>query len=336
MHHIHRAGLLASVLASLLPTHAAFAVGSEDQVGTLTRVEGQVRLLSDPSTSVQGAGPHARFEGQYYTVVNAHVGDRFKNGNVITTSMAARARLVYDNGDLYTVGPATEFKIKWTEASAAASSPSVDIRYGTLRGVVSKGGPRTHLTIRTKTATMGVRGTEFFVADQGATHQTSLAVLRGAVQMKSDGAAKPVEVKSGQTASFHPAVETPAAAAASQAPPKIEVATTTKEELGTIRSLTTVKAAIADAVVADDKKAETVAKAEALEHKAVETALADLKTHAPELAAQVEKSAPADPGELEDSTVDHLIEKAPPAPPERKPFGLQLDDSSDVYKKYFK
>ncbi|MCC7442354.1 MAG: FecR domain-containing protein [Bdellovibrionales bacterium] len=327
---------LSRALLIALAIPAALASAS-DQVGHLTRVEGVVRILANPSETLQGEGPHAIYESEYFSVRAATVGTPLDNGDVISTAPGGKARIVYENGDHYTVGPSTEFRIRWN-GSGAEARPNIRILHGNLRGVVSKGGPRSRLSIRTRSATMGVRGTEFFVADQGASGQTSVAVLRGSVELKSKDVEKAVDVKQGQTASVSAPEPSPAAqqAAAPAAPAQIEVLTTTQEELSTIRVLSNVKAEIKDAVAKDDNRKQVEEKAQALERKAVETTLKDLKTYQPEVAAQLANTKITDPGEIGEKTVAKAIEKAPEAGRDRKPFGLDMDDSSDMYDKYFK
>jgi hypothetical protein len=162
---------------------SAFAWASE-QVGTLTQLDGEVKLFSNPAKELQGSGPHALFEGQYYTVGDAKVGSRLEKGNILRTAPSGKARVVFDNGDQYNVGTSTAYKVAY-EKDVADGKPSVDLMYG----IVAKGGPRSKLQIRTKSATMGVRGTDFYIADGGPTGGTEVTVMRGEVEVKPVAAA---------------------------------------------------------------------------------------------------------------------------------------------------
>ena len=177
--------LIACLLAitSLL---ASVTVHAGEQVGTLTQVDGTVVLYSEPSKTLQKESsglPHALFEGEYFLVRSAKAGDRVNLGNVVRTNPGAKARLVYDNGDQFNVGPASSFRIFWDKDTAEGKT-RMDLAYGKLRGIIAKGGPRSRLQIRTKAATMGVRGTDFFIAKSGATGETEVSILRGEVEVK--------------------------------------------------------------------------------------------------------------------------------------------------------
>ena len=58
---------------------SAFA---NDQVGTLTQVQGEVKLFFSPGNEMKGPSPHALFEGTYYSVKDAVAGSSVQKGNI--------------------------------------------------------------------------------------------------------------------------------------------------------------------------------------------------------------------------------------------------------------
>jgi hypothetical protein len=324
-------GLLAASLG------ASTSARASDQVGTLTQVEGDVKVFSHPSKTLQkDSGTHVLYEGEYYIAANASVGDKVDQGNIVRTAPGAKARVVFDNGDQINVGPATAMRIFWNKDARIANT-RMDLAYGKIRGIVEKGGPRSHLQIRTRTATMGVRGTDFFIADSGNDGGTEVSIMRGAVEVTPKVAgAKPVEVKQGMSADVPPVnppvAEKKAEAGKALAPvaPAVELRKTTQEELAGIQKSSTI-----------DKKAEAPAAAKpevaALEKKAVATTLKDIKIYDPKLYAALESKKPTSTDEINAHVVKELAKEAPKAPANHKPYKSEVDDlEQGAYEKYFK
>jgi hypothetical protein len=330
-------------LAGAIALLAAVPVQASVQVATVTQTEGTVKLLTSPTTQgFEGPPPHARFEGINYSEREVRVGDRVEQGNILRTSPGSKARVVYDNGDQLSVGSATAYKIRWKQDSAT-SQVSMDLMYGRVRGVVEKGGPRSHFLIRTKSATMGVRGTDFFIATGGAAAEaTEVTILRGAVevtplaQAASAAAPKPVVVKAGESAEVARPAPVPVGAVlsatededASTPAPGVEVRSTTQQELSAIRSASHVAAPAAPAP----------APVQALEQKAVATTMKDIQAADPALFAALQaKPAPASSEELNSAVVSKAAETAPAAPPNHKPSAVELDDAGQgVYDRFYK
>jgi hypothetical protein len=124
------------------------------------------------------------------------------------------------------------------------------------------------------------------------------------------------------TAAAAPAeTETPAAP-----PAKVELRRTTQEGLIAIQKSSEVKTEIH----------EEVARIEALEKKAVETTLKDIKAHDPKLYAQIEATHPRRVEQIHASAVQNLVKDAPKAPAKKKPFKSELEDlEQGAYEKYF-
>lgn len=325
------------------------------QVATLTQVQGETKLFSNPSKSMpaaQAGVTYALYEGEYYAVKDAAVGDKVEKGNILRTAPNGKARVVYDNGDQFNVGPGTAYRIQWSEDSLKATT-QVSLMYGKFRGIVEKGGPRSKLQLRTRSAVMGVRGTDFFVASNGADQSTEVAIIRGSVELKSDqAAAKAVAVKAGESAAVSAApaaLETKASdakvAKAPVAAPVVEVRKTTQEDLVAIQKASKIEAPkVAPVAAAKEIQAE-VAK---LEQKAVDTTIKDIKATDPKLAEQITKemakngaATPADVAALSErvnnQSINVAIKTAPKAPEKRKPFASEIEDlEAGAYQRYFK
>lgn len=294
------------------------------QVGTVTQIQGDVKLFTHPGKSVEGPPPHALYKGLYYSVQDAHIGDRLEKGYILRTMPGAKARVIYDNGDQIHVAPATAFAISW-DKDASDGKPEMDLSYGGARGVIEKGGPRSHFTIRTKTAVMGVRGTDFFIGVDPVTGATETATLRGSVAVASASAPSsvPVEVKAGETASVAAPPPVPQEKYTAQedetkpgapptplpAAPAIEVRKASVQELHAIQKVSEVKAE-PSAVATAPETAKVVAQ---LEAQAKVSTLKDIRLANPTLAAKLdhEPNGEVDIDALNKASVAVLVPAAP-------------------------
>lgn len=314
-----------SVLALLaLVLSASSYADSGTQVATVTQTEGNTQIFSHPSKTAYSDrslkdGTMALFEGKYYMIQAAKIGDRVENGNIVRTLPNAQARVVYDNGDQFSVGPGTAYQVAWNDKpkNEKELDAKMDLLYGRLRGTVSKEGPRKKFMIRTRAATMGIRGTDFYIADAGPNNETEISVLRGAVEVTSHaGTKKTEEVKTGMSAAVSK---------------DIEIRKTTKEDLTGIQAASTLPAP-------QSKPSEKIIQ---LEKKAIEVTLKDIELYQPELYKQV-VSDPAkvtNAQEINTKLVEVAKAGAPSAPPKRrKPRITELKDADDgdIYDKYFK
>lgn len=332
-------GLLCGVAALL--SAVTFAT---DFVPTITRVEGTAKIFSNPSKTKQGAGPHAMFESMFYTVAEAKVRMKLENGNIIQTGENSKVRLVYTNGDLFTVSANSAFKVS-LEERAGKTDTKVDMMFGKLRSFIVSGGPRTGMKVKTKTAVMGVRGTDFAVSAYGGEQGTTLSVLRGKVAIanqpvgsKSDALVKPVEVPAGSSASVKAPPEPVASkpGAAQSAAPVAPVAPIKIEKTDTLALLNIQKESAI-------KRPENVPVAEAkelesLEKKSAEATIVDIKKDNPELLNSVDgKALNIDNIDaIQTLTVKNLYEKAPKPADAPAPSGKIDDHADEIYDKYFK
>jgi FecR-like protein len=104
-------------------------------------------------------------------------------GDTITTQANSRAKLLFTDDSVITIGPASRFSVSeyLYNIPKQRSQSLFGLLYGRLRAVVG----RTALKITTATATAGVRGTVFEVWVDSATQKTYVAVLEGSVELRN-------------------------------------------------------------------------------------------------------------------------------------------------------
>ena len=89
-------------------------------------------------------------------------------GEVITTPSDGKIKLLLEDRSLMDIGPSSLFRLDQMKLEGgAARQVDATIAYGTLRtGVTQKLEGKSHFKVRTSSATMGVRGTEFVVKSE--------------------------------------------------------------------------------------------------------------------------------------------------------------------------
>lgn len=311
-----------------------FFVCSDSHAGvqdaSITKLMGSVQIFTHPSRTPHpkkdaSDGSMALFEGEYFLVREAKVGDTLGQGNILRTKVASRARLIYDNGDQILVAPGTAYRIRWEPKTE--TDPLLNLMYGKIRGVVSKQGPRGKFSLRTKVATLGVRGTDFFLSES-PTGETLLTVIRGAVEMRTSANATPFEVKMGFSASTQPSEK-----------PTIAVIETSREEFGAIARVSmTPDQAPPSAASIETPVAQKVV---SLEKKALEATTEDIRKYQPELFGKLSPTLPGvgSVDELNARSVASLSENAPSRPAKKKKPSrkdLDTDEESDPYRQYFR
>lgn len=338
-----------------------------DQAGTITYVEGTVKLFTNPRKALAKSdvtsAPTVRFEGLYYTIQDAKIGDRITQGAILRTAPGARARVVFENGDQYHVAPESAYRANANGSGGAGKRHAeIGIDYGKLRGVVSKDGPRSRLVIKTKSATMGVRGTDFYVSDRGNQGGTQVSVLRGAVELKPEWKKiKPVMVEKGFSAAVPGAEDRTQAAKTAEPTPEvydamqeggnqplqpaqpapskkvdhlqIELRKTTKTDLAVLQREISPRQELKLVERVEDEKLRV--QVEALEKKAVETTLKDIQAADPQLYAKVSQESNLTIQKLNTGSVNQVFVNAPTDP--GKPFRGNLEDlEDDAYQRYYK
>jgi len=184
--------LLSMVLAGAQNTvcHAAQPIGSA------VSVSGKVLMRNDSTTAAQ--------------MTFLKVGDQLEVGSIINTGSDGAVKLLMTDKTIVDLGPSSLFKVnEYQLKNGSDRTVDVSVEYGKVRASVNQHltGEKGKFTIRTKAATMGVRGTEFVIlapmSSQGgqpaASEQTQLTVIKGRVDVATSASpnSAPTEVLAG-------------------------------------------------------------------------------------------------------------------------------------------
>jgi hypothetical protein len=312
------------------------AMAAGDYAGRLVRKAGELEIFLKPSKNVTGKGPHVKFEGMYYTVKkNPRLGYKIPNASVVRTGAKSKARIVYKNGDQFSIGEGTSYKIVSHVTKAGSKrATSVNLLYGKIRAVISNEGPRSNMKIRTNTAVMGIRGTDFYVSKRSSLKGAEVSVLRGMVELKgSNRKGKSVKIQTGFSGKAPPPTKKLARGAKRRKGIQIEAAVvvllTSKQELVKIQNQSVIKK---DEMSKEKVNSKVAAVLERLEKKAVDNTLKDIKRYDPEMYAKLKDQKLSNVDEINTNVVKKVFQKAPD-----RPTKANLDDLSDenVYEKYF-
>jgi len=317
------------------------ALGSSPQVATLTQVQGTVKIFTHPSKTLQphraqagkNGPPHALFENEYYLVEDAKLGSPIEKGNIVRTTPGSKARVIYPNGDQFYIGSGTAYRVTWNE-EASLPKVEVNLMYGKLRGIIEKGGPRTQLLIKTKSAIMGVRGTDFFISSGGINEATQVTTIRGEVGITPRVIHKNQPIETIQVMTGFTGEVNLNAAQALQTEPKVELKKTDQRELTQIKQSVKINSEPGPKVV-EPQLNQTLA---SLEKKATQTTLNDIKIYDKVLYENIKQGI--QPGSVDDvnnAAVENLFKAAPKGPTLRKPSKGEIEDTEDgAYERYFK
>ncbi|MBI5139565.1 FecR domain-containing protein [Candidatus Nomurabacteria bacterium] len=121
-------------------------------------------------------------------------GDAIAKGSVINTSSTSAVKLLMTDKSVLDLGPSTLFKVNEYKLNQTSDRQvDMEMSYGKIRASVnSPVGPKGKFTIRTKAATMGVRGTEFVVT-------SGIDTYMARATPDATGAAKAVPATAGKT-----------------------------------------------------------------------------------------------------------------------------------------
>lgn len=352
------------VLSAMLVVTSLNLMAAE-HTGTISKMRGTVEILSGGTKSVSGRGPHVKYNGKYYTLTKPGVGDKVFQGQIVRTGKRSLARIIFENGDQFMVGPGSEYSLSIPKKKARGSS-LINLTRGKLRAIISKEGPRNKMNVETRNVAMGVRGTDFYVDAKGY-DRSEVSVIRGEVKLKekpvekivkmkakeikvvrkSTEPKKEVTLKTGYSAAFtverkiDEIVKTEKKAMKKEAQEVIEtdlkIKRTTKEKLVAIQKNTVVKETPEERKVAAKVDETIKKKIEKLEKKAVKVTLDDIKTHTPEVYEKIKKEE-TKLASAEQLSTKVVAEAFKEAPKEEKISADDLEDlgGEDAYDKYFK
>jgi hypothetical protein len=311
------------LMMSLLISATSFAAKHD---GIIVRLKGKAEVLANPSHKPQGPGPHVLLNGKYYTSKKARLGYKVLNGNIIRTDKGTKLRVVYKNGDQINVGSASAYEVSWNPKKEKTDPSTIRLMYGTIRGIVKKNGPRSGVKIKTKSAVMGIRGTDFNIAQNGLSGDTAISVIRGNVDVNilnpKKGSPKKLEVKQGQTAEVITKI------VEKKEKKEAKIIQTSKQELVKIQQETTIEKADVDEV--EKKVATVIAK---LEEASAQTTISDIKQYDKNLYEEIQKKKIKNVDSINTMAIKKVAQKAPL---KKGKFDVDsLDLSDDAFDQYF-
>ena len=316
-------------------------VKANENIATLTQLQGEAKIFFHPAKSLplKTESPRALFEGEYFEVKEAKVGDQIEKGSIFRTSPGSKARLIYPNGDQINVASASAYRVSWTVAeakntNATKAKTQINLMYGKLRGIIEKGGPRSRLQVKTKSAVMGVRGTDFFVEEDTKSGETYFSIIRGKVEVKSTAKnTLPVDIVAGYSLHIDTNVVTKA-----QPVPKLELQKTSQQEFVKIQKASSLASGLASG--SNPAQNPPDAKIAQLETQASQTILRDIQKTDPTLYAALNDKNQKNGISIDDlnrAAMQTLFKEAPAAPVKGKPGQRELEKLEEgAYDKYFR
>ncbi|MBT7609875.1 MAG: FecR domain-containing protein [Bacteriovoracaceae bacterium] len=343
----------------LLPLSLIGAIHS----GTISKIHGQVEILTLGST-----GQQVKYNGNYYSLIKAKLGDKVKAGQLVRTGIRSLAKIIFDNGDQFIISPGSEYMLTLPKSKNITSS-LINLTRGKLRAIISKHGPRNKMKVKTRNAAMGVRGTDFYINAKGF-DRSEVSVIRGKVTLKVDTktpkkvinidtltnkkvvekkVAKEIILETGYSANLVSSVnlvnilqkdKTKIKAIAKKEIKEviIEVKRTSKQKLVSIQKASKIEPTKLEreSEIVQPKVTAAVAKKVArLEKKAIAVALKDIETYTPNLYKKIIARTVKSTDQLNTEVVAAAHKEAPKA---IKPDIDDLDNeelSEDVYQEYF-
>ncbi len=179
-----------TLLLLMVPFHIfALGLGSDDSVGT-------VSVKSRPVWVVR--------EGKQLSV--GSFGLKIKSGDIVKTGATGKARLELTNGNNIYVAPSSEIKLTEEVIGEETSSISqlIKLFYGKIRAKIQKT-RKKRFVIKTATATIGVKGTDFITEYVDET--TKVGTIEGLVALLSEKSQQSVDIPPGRMSSVSPAGE---------------------------------------------------------------------------------------------------------------------------------
>tara|TARA_Y100000385_G_C13061462_1_gene624589 strand:- start:685 stop:1659 length:975 start_codon:yes stop_codon:yes gene_type:complete len=316
-------------LMVVLMSSSIYAASSH--VGMIVKKQGKVELLTNPSKTASGAG-YVLFEGTYYKQAKVRLGKKLTNGSILRTGKGAKVKIVYKNGDQMNIGEGTAYQVSWAKKKVKGKNPgAINLMYGSIRGVINKKGPRSGIKIKTKSAVMGIRGTDFHIGQRGTSGRSSLSVLRGKVEIADKrNPKKKMEVAQGFSAEIKKEVKNNKGKKKKTAS-LFQVAKTTKNELVDIQKESEIKQSKKELAGASKAVKKQLAR---LEKKAIANTLSDIKEYDPALYKTLKDKNVDDVDKINKVVVGKVFEKAPV-----KKVKIGIDDDEleeNAYDKYFK
>jgi hypothetical protein len=127
-------------------------------------------------------------------------GARVKVGSVIETGKGSKATLILGKGSVFQIGPDSRMVVgEYGITPEQEELASLDLKFGKTRALILNQGPKRELKIRTRAATMGVRGTEIFIdSPKEPAQPVQFMTIEGMAEVKLGETASPIPLPQNQ------------------------------------------------------------------------------------------------------------------------------------------
>lgn len=227
------------LLVTLLPVFCLSAV--PENIGFILEFEGDVTVHRD--VGVKTLKPEriktVILDGLKKQSFKALKFEKLFVDDIIITASKSKAKIVLKNKNIVFVDEWGQLVIPKEASGADVSSGLFNIVYGKFRGVVVKG-EKEKADVKSPSAVMGIRGTDFMIEYSPTTNKTTVSVLRGEVTLEKKKEEKPkeevkknekVEVKEAAKPEEPIVVKAGYTAAVKAPPPQPTIQETAKQEL---------------------------------------------------------------------------------------------------------
>ncbi len=156
-----------------------------ESIGKLVKVKGDVQIISESGDSVQ-----------------AKALAELNTGAMIKTGSGSYAKLIMKDDTVFQLGPNSDFSLDQFEFKTKNErTATYSLAKGQLRSWFVHKSPDKTLSIKTPTASMGIRGTEILTdvySDTDGNQKTDIALVRGKLEVASDALGEKIMLSPGQ------------------------------------------------------------------------------------------------------------------------------------------
>jgi hypothetical protein len=133
--------------------------------------------------------------------VKVKTGARVKVGSVIEVGSGSKATLILGKGSVFQIGSDSRMVVgEYGITPEREELANLELKFGKTRALILNQGPRRELKIRTRAATMGVRGTEIYVdSPKDAAKPVQFMTIEGLAEVKLGEQGNPIPLPQNQS-----------------------------------------------------------------------------------------------------------------------------------------
>lgn len=143
---------------------------------------------------------NVQIENAQSVLLPAKVNSKIQSGETVITSAEGRAKIVMTDRNVIFVMPNSRLKIEKYSETPEDKGVTLSLTEGTIRTDVEQtyDDENSKFEVRTPTATVGVRGTQFITSYSKTDDVTEVTTLRGRVRFQSSSAASFIFINKGE------------------------------------------------------------------------------------------------------------------------------------------